>query len=54
MKLEQEIRKYLEQVKKQTTLEDKYGHTYLTTVGKTIISTLMYVLEDYSMDINKL
>lgn len=46
MKTETELRKYLEDVKQQLTKEQKMEHKYLEIVGKTIISTLMYVLED--------
>ena len=54
MKSEQELRNYLKEVQKQVIKEEKAEHRYLVTVGKTIISTLMYVLEDNSLDLNHL
>jgi len=48
MKTETELRKYLNEVKQQVIKEKKAEHKYLTIVGETIISTIMYVLKDYS------
>lgn len=46
MKSEEEIRDYLEKVKKQVKIEEKMEHKYLILVGKTIICTLEYVLNE--------
>ena len=54
MKTESEIKNYLEQVKKQIEIEAKSGHYFETIVGKTILSTLMWVLEQNSIDLNRL
>lgn len=54
MKSEQELREYLKEIQKQVVKEEKAEHRYLVIVGKTIISTLMYVLEDNSLDLNHL
>lgn len=55
MKTEAELRKYLEEVKQQITKEEKMKHKHLTIVGKTIMATIMYVLEDNTcIDLNRL
>ena len=54
MKSEQQLREYLKEVQKQVIEEEKAEHRYLTIIGKIIISTIMYVLEDDSLDINRL
>ncbi len=55
MKTEAELRKYLEEVKEQLVKEEKMGHKYLITVGKTIMATIMYVLDDDTyIDLNRL
>ena len=54
MKTENELRQYLEEVKKQIIEEKKAEHWHLVRVGKIIMSVLMYVLEDRPIDINNL
>lgn len=54
MKTESEIRDYLEKVKKQTEIEIKSKHYFETIVGKTVLSTLMWVLGEISIDLNRL
>lgn len=55
MKTESQLRAYLEDVKKHTIEAQKARHKYLELVGKTIISTIMYVLEDDNcIDLNRL
>ena len=54
MKTENELRQYLEEVKKQVSIEQQKQNKRLVIVGKTILSTIMYVLEDTSLDLNRL
>ena len=54
MKSETELRQYFEKVRIQTIAEEKKEHWYLVNVGKTIMSVLMYVLDDKPIDLNYL
>ena len=54
MKSENELRQYLEKVREETIAEAKQEHWHLVNVGKTIMSVLMYVLDDKPIDLNNL
>lgn len=55
MRTEKEIKDYAQEIIKQTQKERKMEHWYLVSEGKQILSTLMWVLEDFSLcDINRL
>lgn len=54
MKTELDIIKYKEAVKEQIQTEIKRESRYGVTVGKTILATLMWVLEQHSLDLNRL
>lgn len=54
MKTELDIIKYKEAVKEQIQTEIKRESRYGVTVGKTILATLMWVLEENTLDLNRL
>jgi hypothetical protein len=54
MKTELDIIKYKEAVKEQIKTEIKRESRYGVTVGKTILATLMWVLEENTLDLNRL
>lgn len=54
MKTESEIKDYLEKVRRQIEIEAKSGHCFETIVGKSILSTLMWILEERPIDLNRL
>lgn len=54
MKTENELRQHLEEVKKQIFIEQQKQNKRLVIVGKTILATIMYVLEDTPLDLNRL
>ena len=54
MKTELDIIKYKEAVKKQIQTEIQRESRYGVTVGKTILATLMWVLEENTLDLNRL
>lgn len=54
MKNEKEILSYIEQVKKRIMYEIKSDNRYAITIAKTILSTLMWILDISPLDLNKL
>jgi hypothetical protein len=54
MKSELDIIKYKEAVKEQIQTEIARESRYGVTVGKTILATLMWVLEENTLDLNRL
>lgn len=54
MKTKEDITKYKEMVKKQIQLEIARESRYGVTVGKTILATLMWVLQENTLDLNQL
>lgn len=54
MKTKEDITKYKELVEKQIQIEIKRESRYGVTVGKTILATLMWVLEENTLDLNRL
>ena len=55
MKNEKELKNYLEECKKQLIIEEKRESYYMVIVAKTIISTIMWVLEEEpQIDLNRI